>query len=381
MKKGLLLLFCLLFMISLASFADEEVSLFSMPAQTPAPVGVEGQPASPEASPEPTQVPMLAADGGTIITISALGDLTFGGDVRKSVNIFERELKKQNGDLGFVTRNIRDLLSADDMTIVNFETTLTNAPVPKNKQGNEFVFSAPAEYIDILTKGSIEAVTFENNHALDHGEKGVQDTLAAFEQAGIVWSREDHLGIFEVHGVKIGMLAYQTFNGQYPRLMDKVPQDVQAARQQCDILIVSYHWGAEKDYAPNNNQIALGRLTIDAGADLVLGHHSHRINPIEYYNGKYIVYSLANFSFAGNNKPSDMSSYAFQIRFNVNQGQATVQGFRIVPFRISSKTDYNDFIPTPYTAQRDIDTVINTLLANSNKKLEYAVTAYPVDWE
>ncbi len=380
MKKGFLLLFSLLLMLSLCSYADEEVSLFAAPAPTAVPAVVQGHVAAPEASPEPTQVPMLAADGGTIITISALGDLTFGGDVRKSVNIFERELTKQKGDLGFVTSNILELLSNDDMTIVNFETTLTNAPVPRNKQENQFVFSAPAEYIDILTKGSIEAVAFENNHALDHGEKGVEDTLAAFEQAGITWSREDRLGIFETHGVKIGMLAYQTFNGQYPRLMEKVPQDVQAARQQCDIVIVSYHWGAELDYAPNDNQVNLGRLTIDAGADLVLGHHSHRINPVEFYNGKYIVYSLANFSFAGNTKPSDMSSYAFQIRFNVNEGQTTVQGFRIVPFRISSKTDYNDFIPTPYTAQRDIDTVINTLLANS-KKLAHAVTAYPVDWE
>ncbi len=380
MNKGFLLLFSLLLMLSLCSYADEEVSLFAAPAPTAVPAVVQGHVAAPEASPEPTQVPMLAADGGTIITISALGDLTFGGDVRKSVNIFERELTKQKGDLGFVTSNILELLSNDDMTIVNFETTLTNAPVPRNKQENQFVFSAPAEYIDILTKGSIEAVAFENNHALDHGEKGVEDTLAAFEQAGITWSREDRLGIFETHGVKIGMLAYQTFNGQYPRLMEKVPQDVQAARQQCDIVIVSYHWGAELDYAPNDNQVNLGRLTIDAGADLVLGHHSHRINPVEFYNGKYIVYSLANFSFAGNTKPSDMSSYAFQIRFNVNEGQTTVQGFRIVPFRISSKTDYNDFIPTPYTAQRDIDTVINTLLANS-KKLAHAVTAYPVDWE
>ena len=100
MKKGFLLLFSLLLMLSLCSYADEEVSLFAAPAPTAVPAVVQGHVAAPEASPEPTQVPMLAADGGTIITISALGDLTFGGDVRKSVNIFERELTKQKGDLG-----------------------------------------------------------------------------------------------------------------------------------------------------------------------------------------------------------------------------------------------------------------------------------------
>ena len=188
------------------------------------------------------------------------------------------------------------------------------------------------------------------------------------------------MGLFETQGVRVGMLAYQTFNGNYPRLTEKVPQDILQARELCDILIVSYHWGAEEDYYPNENQQTLGRLTIDAGADLVVGHHSHRINPIEEYRGKYIVYSLANFSFAGNSKPSDMSSFVFQIRFAVKDGISDVRGFRIVPFRISSKTDRNDFIPTPFTDQRLIDNVINTMMQNG-KKLAYHVDRYPVDWE
>ena len=111
------------------------------------------------------------------------------------------------------------------------------------------------------------------------------------------------------------------------------------------------HWGAEKDYAPNANQQKLGRMTIDAGADLVIGHHSHRTHPIEKYNGKYIVYSLGNFSFAGNNKPDDMSTFIFQTRFRIKNGEIIANPFRIIPCRISSKTDYNDFAPTPYTAE------------------------------
>jgi len=145
-------------------------------------------------------------------------------------------------------------------------------------------------------------------------------------------------------------------------------------------VIVSYHWGAELDYKPNENQIKLGRLTIDSGADLVLGHHSHRINPIERYQGKYIVYSLGNFSFAGNTKPSDMSTFLFQIRFNIKGAEVETDTFRIIPSRISSKTDYNDFAPTPFTDQRLIDNVINMLKSNG-KGLEYAVDFYPVDWE
>ncbi len=382
MKK---LLFTMLFlMMLLGAFGglaaqEEEVSLFAQPSPTPQ-ASFSPTTDLPGVTPLPAQQTIQQqADGSVIITVSALGDLTFGGDVRKGgMSLFDKELKKQGGDLGFVTRNIRELLAEDDMTFANFETTLTSAPV--FKKGNEFVFSAPPEYLEILTRGSIEAVSFENNHALDHGQAGIDETKSNFDKQGIIWSAEGSLGIFEAKGVRIGLLAYQTFNNQYPRLYDLVPLDIARAKTQCDIVIVSYHWGDELDYAPNANQQKLGRLTVDAGADLVVGHHSHRINPIEAYKGKYIVYSLANFSFAGNNKPDDMSSFVFQARFMVKDGMTTGQGFRIIPMRISSKSDYNDFTPTPFTDQRLIDNVINTMLSNG-KKLEYAVTSYPVDWE
>ena len=132
----------------------------------------------------------------------------------------------------------------------------------------------------------------------------------------------------------------------------------------------------------------MGRLAIDSGADLVIGHHSHRINPIERYNGKYIVYSVGNFSFAGNSKPDDMSTFIFQTRFRVKkteeEGEEKTEvidnTFRIIPCRISSKSNENDFAPTPYDNDLQIANVINTMLKNSGK-LEYAVDDYPLDWE
>ncbi len=176
------------------------------------------------------------------------------------------------------------------------------------------------------------------------------------------------------------MLTYQQYREKVEELLVQVPLDVARAKAAHDIVIVSFHWGQELDYKPNKNQINLGRATIDAGADLVLGHHSHRINPIERYNDKYIVYSLGNFSFAGNTKPSDMSTFLFQVRFDVKDNHVTTDAFRIIPCRISSKTDYNDFAPTPYTDQRVINDVIKTLTSNG-RNLEYAVASYPVDWE
>ena len=386
MKRTGLLLLAVALLCALSTgmtLADEEISIYDLDPSllaTPEPPPVNTCSAEPTLQPPATVQPERQfKDGSFQLVITAGGDMTIGGDVRKrGDSLFERELKKQGGDLNFLTRNVRDILLADDLTIVNFEGTLTTAPVYKTN--NQFVFSAPPEYVSILRDGGIEAVALQNNHVMDHGETGLKDTKAALEGAGIVWSDAQNKGVYEINGVSIAMLTYQQYREQVAELLIKVPQDVQNAKALHDIVIVSFHWGAELDYKPNSNQIELGRATIDAGADLVLGHHSHRINPIEYYKGRYIVYSLGNFSFAGNNKPSDMSTFLFQIRFNVKQNSIEPDSFRIIPCRISSRKDYNDFAPTPFTDQYLINNVVDMLLKNS-KGLEYAVDRYPVDWE
>ena len=159
-----------------------------------------------------------------------------------------------------------------------------------------------------------------------------------------------------------------------------MPADIAEAKAAYPLVIVSFHWGNELDYSPTNNQIRMGRLAVDAGADLVVGHHSHRMNPIEQYKGVYICYSLGNFCFAGNSKPSDMSSFVFQTRFRIKDGVCTPRGFRIIPIRISSRSSRNDFIPTPYTAGSNTDSVLTTLRSNG-RKLEYAVPDYPLEWK
>ena len=386
MKRTSLLLLAVALLCALSTgmaLADEEISIYDLDPSllaTPEPPPANTYSAEPTLQPPATVQPERQfKDGSFQLVITAGGDMTIGGDVRKrGDSLFERELKKQGGDLNFLTRNVRDILLADDLTIVNFEGTLTTAPVYKTN--NQFVFSAPPEYVSILRDGGIEAVALQNNHVMDHGEAGLKDTKAALESAGIVWSDAQNKGVYEINGVSIAMLTYQQYREQVAELLIKVPQDVQNAKALHDIVIVSFHWGAELDHKPNSNQIELGRATIDAGADLVLGHHSHRINPIEYYKGRYIVYSLGNFSFAGNNKPSDMSTFLFQIRFNVKQNSIEPDSFRIIPCRISSRKDYNDFAPTPFTDQYLINNVVDMLLKNS-KGLEYAVDRYPVDWE
>ncbi len=370
--SGLLILMMFFTLGALAE--DEEVSYLNL-------IGGSqegGDPGSTMAEPEPTAAPL--ADGSVVLTLSFTRDVTIGGDVRKSgKSIFDKELDKQKDDLTFPFRNVKDLFAQDDMTLVNFEGTLTTAPINSDKRDNQFLFSAPPEYVKILTSGNIEAVSLENNHVYDHGAAGYAQTQQTLKDAGIVYSGGGEIGVYEAKGVQIAMLAYQTFD-QYDVLFDQVPKDIAAAKAQYPMVIVSFHWGSELDYKPNDNQQKLGKIAIDAGADLVIGHHSHRINPIELYNGKYICYSLGNFSFAGNTKPSDMSTFIFQTRFKVKDGIATPYGFRIIPCRISSRTDYNDFAPTPYTSESSIQSVLS-VLATNGKSLVNPVPSYPLEWE
>ena len=326
------------------------------------------------------EVPVFEDDGSILITVTATGDFTIGGDSRKSSSIFAKELKKRGGDPNYTLANVRDILMDDDLTIVNFEGTLTDSTyVPSKKKNNDFLFSAPPSYASILSDNGVEAVSLENNHVLDHGEDAYQDTKDALDSVGVVWSNSETVGVIEVKGVQIAMLSYLCID-RWDTLWTKVPEDIKAAKEQYPIVIVSFHWGYEKDYAPRDNQIKMGRLAVDSGADLVLGHHSHRINPIELYNGVYICYSLGNFCFAGNNKPDDMNSYIFQTRFRIRDGEGvSSEGFRIIPISISSSTNYNDFQPTVLTKETTIDSILSTLKSNG-KKLAYAVEEYPTEW-
>ena len=391
MRKLTALLLALLMLLcgaALAESEDEDLSLEDILAGANPEIVLDTYIPPPQADDSAEEAASAAdsiyeKDGSILITITGTGDFTVGGDSRKSTNIWDTELKRQGGDPQFCMKNIRDVLAEDDLTIVNFEGTLTDSThIPSSKKENQFLFSAPPEYVKLLSENSVEAVALENNHVMDHGEDAYIETQTHLSNAGIVWSGDGEVGVIEVKGIQIAMLSYLCID-RYDQLWDKVPADIQAAKAQYPIVIVNFHWGNELEYAPTNNQVKMGRLAVDSGADLVLGHHSHRIQPIEYYNGVYICYSLGNFCFAGNSKPSDMTSYLFQTRFRIreteNGQQITNEGFIIIPIRISSRTDRNDFIPTVLTKESTIDAIMTTL-ASYGKKLTYAVDEYPTSW-
>ena len=126
---------------------------------------------------------------------------------------------------------------------------------------------------------------------------------------------------------------------------EKAKKDVREHKTPNNIVIVSYHWGEESKTIPNKIQRELGRATIDAGADLVLGHHPLVLQGIEKYKGKNIVYSLGNFSFGGNNNPKDKDSMIYQEIFQIQNGKIIGRENKIIPVRISSSLNRNDYRP------------------------------------
>lgn len=325
MRKCLLLLLALVLVCACAAAEDEEVSIADVLTQVhPDVANTIQQTPTPEEVQEQEAASIYEADGSVLITLTAAGDVELGGTV------YDNELARYAGDLAFLTRNIQETLLADDLTILH----LVDAPV---------LCSAA------LNAGGVELLT---------AQQGVQ--------------------VQEVKGLKIAVVSYSCLE-DWEAVWNSLTQDIAAAKAQYPFVIVSFHWGDENSYTPDDTQTLLGRAAVDAGADLVLGHHSQHIQPIEYYGGAYICYSLGAFIDSTNEKPDDMSSFLFQLRLRIRDDVLTQEGFRILPIRISSRTDRNDLTPTLLDKASAVDSIITTLQENG-KNLPFVVDEYKLGW-
>ena len=290
-----------------------------------------------EAESTPTQAPVT-------LTISVVGDCTLGTDetfdYNTSLNAYYENYGKE-----YFLQNVKSIFQADDLTIANMEGTLTESTQRADKT---FAFKAPASYAGILTSGSVEAVNTANNHSHDYGEQSFTDTLSALDDAGIVHFGYDETAVMDVKGIKVGLVGIYELNDHLEREQQLKDNIAKVKSEGAQLTIVIFHWGNEKETVPDSNQITLGRLAIDQGADLVCGHHPHVLQGIETYKGKNIVYSLGNFCFGGNSAPSDMDSMIFQQSFTFSNGSLQNDNVtNIIPCSISSAQGYNNYQPTP----------------------------------
>lgn len=280
------------------------------------------------------------------LTLSVVGDCTLGTDETfdydTSLNAYY-----ENYGADYFLQNVKDIFSTDDLTIANFEGTLTDSDEREDKT---FAFKAPASYASILTGGSVEAVNTANNHSHDYGDQSFNDTLAALDDAGIVHFGYDETAVMDVKGIKVGLVGIYELYDHLEREQQLKDNIAKVKADGAQLIVVIFHWGNETETVPDSNQTTLGRIAIDEGADLVCGHHPHVLQGIETYKGKNIVYSLGNFCFGGNSSPSDMDTMIYQQTFTINaDGVKKDNVTNIIPCSISSAAydGYNNYQPTP----------------------------------
>ncbi|MGN1116062.1 MAG: CapA family protein [Candidatus Ornithomonoglobus sp.] len=277
------------------------------------------------------------------VSITAVGDCTFARDISFAKETsFDAYAEKYGTDYFF--ENVRDIFAEDDMTIVNFEGTLSTQG---EREAKQFAFRGDPSYVNILTGSSVEAANLANNHSSDYGEVSLTDTKMYLDQAGILNCRgEENVCVSDINGIKVGLVGINYLNDQMKTELEAAVS--KAKNMGAELVILSIHWGVEKAAAPNDEQIEAAHRAVDCGADLVIGTHPHVLEGIEKYNGRYIIYSLGNFCFGGNSNPSDKDSAIFRIKFTFDgNGLIDDDNYEIIPCRISESEGYNDYQPTP----------------------------------
>lgn len=341
MKKRTAILLAAALVLSLsACSAKPEVSLPEPDYVTPT--------AAPTSEPTPEPTP---AD--EYFVISMVGDCTLASSQRE--NVFETII---GGDMSRPFSGTRQYFEDDYLTIANLECSLSDEPLSGS---STFQFCGDAGNAEMLVLGGVDFVTLGNNHTMDFGQTGLDNTKAALEEYGVAYGAPGASCIYEADGgITVGLYAapWLATQAQVTSAVSAL-----AANPDVDLVIALMHWGDEGSYRAGANQTALGQAAVNAGADIVYGSHPHVLQPIVEYNGGWIVYSLGNYVFGGNNNPADKDTAIVQ--FTVKRavdGTVTVEGWEAVPCRVSSVTNYNDFCPTPYEeGSEDYERVMSKL--------------------
>ena len=311
------------------------------PATTAVPTETEMVTGAAEATEAPTTAP--AEPPEQHLTFTFAGDCTLGCHTAHT-NVGYGFLLTVGEDYAYPFANIIDWFENDDFTMVNLEGVLSDTGYPVTKR---YTFRGPASYVNILTENSVEAVSLANNHTLDYAKTGYAETKAVLEAAGVPYVEQNSSTVITLDsGVTVGIYG-TVYNSIDREAMAEGIAELKA--QGVDIVIYAPHWGVEHSFDPIPEQTELGRMAIDAGADIVYGCHPHVLQPIEEYNGGVILYSLGNFSFGGNIYPSDYDTAIIQQEVILAaDGTVTLGERTIVPCSISSIENRNNYQPTPY---------------------------------
>ena len=277
------------------------------------------------------------------ITICSVGDLMIADSpLYVSVGIGS----KYSGITGRLFCNCENIFHSADIVIGNFETVVYE---PINSSLKEKQMCCHKDVIEELKKCGFSILNLANNHCMQHGPEGFENTRNTCVNYGIkaIGIRNELPYIVELKGCRIAFLSlcihlewYEPDNILYENQIDRILKYVQKLRNNDEniIIVISLHWGDEFAMYPSNAQIALGHRLIDIGANIILGHHSHVYQGIEEYRGGVIVYSQGNFI-------SDMAPEMCRETGIINvsiekENRSQKISYELIPFYIS-----DEFIP------------------------------------
>ena len=354
-KKIVLLLLCLalaaelgflgILMLKDRAEAKDPTDAATVPA-TDAPTQAPTEEPTQAPTEEPTEPPTEAPTEPPFVsyTFTFAGDCTLGTN-RDKWNASSSFIQTIGEDYDYPFANVREYFENDDMTIVNLEVVLADEG---NSTGKLFTFRGPTAYTNILTGSSVEAVTLANNHTLDYGEAGYETTKQVLTDAGVSYVEGYSSTLITMEdGLVVGLYAIEGSVRGFQQ--DEAVEGIkQLKKDGAELIIVAAHWGSEGKYRPNQQQQDMAKAFIDAGANIIYGHHPHVLQKIEEYNGGIIYYSLGNFSFGGNRNPKDKDTALIQQEvIRDREGNVTLGELTIIPCSISSVDDYNNYQPTP----------------------------------
>lgn len=229
-----------------------------------------------------------------------------------------REITEKEGASAPV-EGVSELFEEADFRMVNLETPVANNndEIDLNKS---YVFNAKPEDLNVLKKINIDLVFLGNNHSMDYGKKGMEDTLENLSKAGIKnaglgknLSEAFEMKFFTVRNSKFGIVSVSNIGegrlfstdsrpGIAPLNLKRLKQIAAANKDKTVQNMLSIHWGVEYDHEPTKQQIAQGHELIDGGYKVIIGHHPHIPQGIEKYKNGVIIYSLGNFLFGSKNQ-------------------------------------------------------------------------------
>ena len=308
------------------------------------------------------------------VIVSFAGDCTFGsvnGD--SGGNRFPAVYRRsQQSDYPFAL--VQKWFRSDDLSIVNFECTLTQASITANKQWH---FKGDAKYALIFPRSSVEAVDLANNHSHDYLQAGFDDTVKNFQSARMPLFYQDHPYTTKINGIQTVVIGDCTVVGENTTKLDgvsaRVLRQIVKYKTPATLVIVFMHWGSELAKSPFLWQQTMARQFIDAGADAVVGAHPHVLQGIEVYKGKCIAYSLGNFAFGGNSLARNPDTCILRLRFSAEDHKIVTEPPFIVPCiatstqkRNSAGVLLNNYQPKPFSGAQGA-AVVNLIIKRSSE--------------